>query len=245
VDRNRFIVWLVLVGLGCALIIGFAKTKREDFPPDRNHYAGASEKSDHDASWNPQDLSDPKLPELPTEPSTKFVEIITPLVDPAKLDALTGKRAATPRLRKICYWLKMAQLAGHDPNDIIAEAHAANDYETSTRKQVQRHALLRNVKILDELGCFDAAGMEKLQHGKAPIVTRGPYAGQLATVDHILPRSVVPELDNALFNLEFLPDKLNAAKGDKIGDRQRSLSRQWHAVGLLSDEGLRAVEGRR
>ena len=84
--------------------------------------------------------------------------------------------------------------------------------------------------------------MDKLRRGNAPTITKGPYAGELATVDHILPRSVVPELDNKLCNLEFMPETLNRRKSDKIGERQRSLARQWHAVGLLGDEGLRAVE---
>ena len=34
------------------------------------------------------------------------VAILTPLVDPAKLDTLKGERAANPRLRKDHYWLK-------------------------------------------------------------------------------------------------------------------------------------------
>ncbi len=41
-----------------------------------------------------------------------FPAIVAPLIDPAKLDGLEGKRAATPRLRKACYWLEMATRAG-------------------------------------------------------------------------------------------------------------------------------------
>lgn len=39
---------------------------------------------------------------------------LAPLVDPAKLDSLQGKRAATPRLRKACYWLEMIRRGSHD-----------------------------------------------------------------------------------------------------------------------------------
>jgi hypothetical protein len=167
--------------------------------------------------------------------------ILTPLVDTARLDTLKGERAANPRLRKICYWLESARRSGHDPGVIIIEAHKANGIEETTREWVQREALLRNLTILERLGCLDAEGMSKLRRGNAPTITVGRYAGELATADHIVPRSVVPELDNRLFNLEFMPDTLNRRKSDKIGDRQRSLARQWHAVGLLSDEGVRAV----
>ena len=55
-------------------------------------------------------------------------------------------------------------------------------------------------------------------------------------VDHIIPRSVCPELDNKLFNLEFMPDTLNRRKGAKVGDRQQQLAKKWQEVGLLSAE---------
>jgi len=65
---------------------------------------------------------------------------------------------------------------------------------------------------------LEVAGFAKLRTGNAPTITRGPYRGELATVDHIIPRSVCPELDNVLINLEFLPATLNAKKGNKVGE---------------------------
>ncbi|MFK7850081.1 MAG: hypothetical protein AB8D78_03795, partial [Akkermansiaceae bacterium] len=56
------------------------------------------------------------------------------------------------------------------------------------------------------------------------------------------PRSVCEELDEKLFNLEFMPAKLNSSKGAKIGLRQVQLARKWSREGLLSDAGLQAVE---
>ena len=83
--------------------------------------------------------------------------------------------------------------------------------------------------------------MEKLRKGKAPTITKGPYAAEIATGDHIIPRSVCPELDNFLFNLEFMPLTLNQRKSAKIGQRQIDLAKRWNTDGLLSDEGLKAV----
>ena len=45
-------------------------------------------------------------------------------------------------------------------------------------------------------------------------------AGASIPLDHIIPRSVCPELDNTLYNLEFMPATLNGRKADKITDRQ-------------------------
>ena len=61
-------------------------------------------------------------------------------------------------------------------------------------------------------------------------------------MDHIIPRSVCPELDNKLYNLEFMPATLNQAKGNKVGLRQLQLGRQWRNFGLLSAEGLALLE---
>ena len=52
-----------------------------------------------------------------------FVDILTPILDPAKLDTLKGKRAATPRLRKACYWLQIAHTNDFDIGEIIDLSH--------------------------------------------------------------------------------------------------------------------------
>jgi hypothetical protein len=58
------------------------------------------------------------------------------------------------------------------------------------------------------------------------------------SVDHIIPRSVAPELDNCIANLELMPLRLNQSKGDSIGDRQRSLARKLHSAGLRENPEL-------
>ncbi len=58
-----------------------------------------------------------------TLPTSKFPAIVAPLIDPAKLDSLQGKRAATPRLRKTCYWLEIAKRDGNDLEVVLDEAH--------------------------------------------------------------------------------------------------------------------------
>ena len=83
--------------------------------------------------------------------------------------------------------------------------------------------------------------MAKLRKGNAPTITKGPYAGEIVTGDHIIPRSVTPELDNTLFNLEFMPLTLNQRKSAKVGQRQIDLARRWHKLGILSKKGLGAA----
>jgi hypothetical protein len=170
-----------------------------------------------------------------------LVDILPPILDPAKLDTLKGKRAATPRLRKACYWLQMAHTSDFDAGDIIGQAHAQTGPHEPKRAKAQRESLIRNRVILERLGCIDEAGMIKLRKGNAPTITKGPYAGEIVTGDHIIPRSVCPELDNALYNLEMMPLTLNQKKSAKIGTRQIDLATRWNQDGLLSDAGLEAV----
>jgi hypothetical protein len=81
-----------------------------------------------------------------------------------------------------------------------------------------------------------------MRRGQAPTVRRGPYRGEKLSVDHIIPRTVVPELDNLIANLELMPLKMNEGKNATIGARQVDLARKLHQAGLLSSGGLRAVE---
>jgi hypothetical protein len=88
---------------------------------------------------------------------------------------------------------------------------------------------------------FDEAGMTKLRKGNAPTITKGPYAGEIVTGDHIIPRSVCPELDNKIYNLEMMPLTLNQRKSAKITQRQIDLAKRWNQDGLLSDAGHKSV----
>src|SRR2546425_2336855 len=83
--------------------------------------------------------------------------------------------------------------------------------------------------------------MDEMRHGKAATVRRGPYAGDQLSVDHIIPRSVVPELDNVIANLELMPLRMNEEKNAKIGQRQRDLGDKFYRAGLLSPKGYDAL----
>jgi hypothetical protein len=167
--------------------------------------------------------------------------ILASLIDPAKLDTLRGDRAANSRLRKISYWIAFDRAQGGDPAQLIGNAQALANYGGTARACEDKEALLRNLTILERLGCLNPASMEALRQGKAPTISRGPYAGDIAAVDHIIPRSVTPELDEKLYNLEFMPASMNRKKSASIGLRQRSLATKWAAQGLLSSEGAAAV----
>ncbi len=184
----------------------------------------------------------PQTEEAKSPPSSATAEILASLTDPAKLDTLKGKRAATPRLRKSCYWIEAARREGQDTVKLIESAQRINGSYGTERAKMLVESLARNRTILERLGCLDEAGMSKLRKGNAPTITKGPYAGELATGDHIIPRSVCPVLDNVIVNLEFLPATLNLKKGAKVGERQVAVARKFHAAGIIDAAALDEVE---
>jgi hypothetical protein len=172
--------------------------------------------------------------------SANFAAKLAPLIDPAKLATL-GERGANPRVQKYVAQLAEARQVSFAPSNVVVQAVALAGMKGAAA-QLTAEAMLRNLTIAERLGCLDAAGLRDMRRGQSPTIRRGPYKGDQLSVDHIIPRAVAPELDKLIANLELMPLRLNAGKKADIGDRQRSLAKQLHAAGLLSAQGLKAVE---
>jgi len=173
---------------------------------------------------------------------TQAIAALSELISPERLDAIKDERGANRTLRLIVYQLENARREGLDPAELISKSQTDLEVASTERAEAVKNSLLRNLGILEKLGCFDDAGMVKLRAGKAPTVTLGPYTGDLASVDRIIPRSVCPELVERLYNLEFMPSKLSSMKGNAVTLRQVQLASRWNLSGLLSDDGLDAVK---
>jgi fructose-specific component phosphotransferase system IIB-like protein len=180
-------------------------------------------------------------PSLMAAPSTAAVAIAAQ-TDPAKLATLKGERAANPRLQKCVYWLANAEEQGEKPEAILDESAKLNKTEGTPYAGFVRWGLLENLKIAKELGLLTPEGMAELRRGKSATITKGQYSGQEAEADHVIPRSVCPELQNQVMNLELLPASLNRAKSDKVTDRAKVFAKELYDAKLLSEEGWKRVE---
>lgn len=169
-----------------------------------------------------------------------FAANIAALINPAKLATLRS-RGANPRVQKCVYWLEQSRIEGQNPNQVASEAVAKAGYKKEAAT-ITELSLLRNMDIAGKLGCLDETGLADMRRGKAPKVRKGPYTGDILSVDHVIPRAVCPELDNVIANLELLPLRVNESKNAKIGDRQRALAKRFRDAGLLSAAGFKAVE---
>src|SRR5437879_187191 len=92
-----------------------------------------------------------------------------------------------------------------------------------------------------QAGLLDKAVLAEMRRGRAATVRRGPYKGDQLSVDHIIPRAVVPELDNVIANLELMPLRMNESKNAKIGQRQQDLAKKLYKARLLGEQGYQTV----
>jgi hypothetical protein len=165
---------------------------------------------------------------------------IHPLIDPAKLATL-GDRGANSRIQKVTAFLWEDKMNGQDPAKVADRAIESIGWGGTDKGRLTSAAMARNVTILERLGSTTPEDLDNMRRGRAATVRRGPYAGEILSVDHIIPRSIAPELDNVIANLELMPLSVNRKKGDKIGDRQVALARAFRDAGLLSDAGFQRV----
>jgi len=165
-------------------------------------------------------------------------EALVNLCDPAKIATITAERGANPRVRKICYWLEMARQAGREPSTEMREVMSAVGWGGTAKGDLTADAMVRNRVLAEELGCLDEAGMSDLRRGNAPTIRCGPYVGDELSVDHIIPRSVCPELDATLANLELMPMQMNRSKSNSIDEEQGALAVKFYDAGFLSGEAM-------
>ena len=173
-------------------------------------------------------------------PADSAAALLKPLIDPAKLATL-GDRGTNPRIQKITAILWEAKIKGHDPAVVAEKAVKSIGWAGTPKGDLTVAAMVRNVVIMERLGSTTEEDIHAMKRGKAPTVRRGPYVGEIVSVDHIIPRSVAPELDNVIANLELMPLSVNQRKGNKVGDRQVSLAKALRDAGLLQNAGFQSV----
>jgi hypothetical protein len=181
----------------------------------------------------------------PETPEAIAKQILAPLLDPVKVATLKGDRPANQRLYKILHWLEVARQRGGDVPAIMDIAQAAAGYEGTPEAKADKQAVIWSRAKLEEFGCFTEAGLDELRHGGSPTITQGPHTGEDIALDHVLPRSIVPELAGKFFNLEAITAKANRSKSAKITTREVELARRWNRDVLLSADGLAAIEAAR
>jgi hypothetical protein len=172
----------------------------------------------------------------------RAVLAVASLSDPIKLATL-GPRGANPRLNKIVYWLDDAHRLLVPPGFTIGAAQIWNGTH-QPRAGLVKAELLRNLKIAAQLGLLTRENRDHLKRGHSAVISRGPYAGEPAEIDHIVPLSLAPEVGNELANLEMLPKTLNRQKSNHVSARQLDYAAKFLAAGLLSRTSFERLQAK-
>ncbi len=145
----------------------------------------------------------------------------------------SGRTGGQPTRLECVYWLNDARSRGIEPGAAIDKAQTLNQSAQQLRAPLVGAALLRNLDIAGKLGCLTSDNLDRMRHGKSPLISRGPYSGEPAEVDHIVPLAVEPALDREIANLELLPRTLNRRKGASMGARQWDYLEKFREADLL------------
>ena len=121
--------------------------------------------------------------------TTEAVNRIAPLVEYRDLYENGRDREANDVLLKTVAALIEADNAGVSISEVLRRAERINDTPVNY-SDLLTESLLRNLKIACELALDTPENVARMKAGKSPIVETGPYAGEKAEVDHIIPRSL-------------------------------------------------------
>ena len=160
------------------------------------------------------------------------VNRIAPLVEYRDLYENGRDREANDVLLKTVAAMIEADNDGVAIPEVLRRAERINDTPVNY-SDLLTESLLRNLKIARELALDTPENVERMKEGKSPIVGTGPYAGEKAEVDHIIPRSLAPDLDNLLINLELMPMTLNRRKSDKVTERAAQMAKKFFEAGVM------------
>jgi len=146
------------------------------------------------------------------------------LVNPHKLASLKkGNRSGNARFKKLMYWINIYEAKGVKPKAFLKNLY--NEFKEIKPYNSKLHVyaplteqwnLEAQYRLGRVYGLYTPENLLRLKKGNAPIVTKGKYIGQKIEIDHLIPYSKAPELENSMANLTWLPKTLNRSKGAKI-----------------------------
>ena len=170
--------------------------------------------------------------------AVRSLERLTPLLNPQKIITLTRENALNGRLNKVMYYLRQEELAGHNASESLWRSMkmAGADKKTIAPRtflnpKMDHAQILKNYEKLKQSGTFDVSGnMEALRHGGS-VTTR---SGSSLDVNHIVPKSLAPELENSWGNLEYMDASMNRSLGNTLTKDSLGKLQEFRKAGAFS-----------
>ncbi|MEM6915051.1 MAG: hypothetical protein AAF491_00690 [Verrucomicrobiota bacterium] len=130
-------------------------------------------------------------------------------------------RAMNDDMRIVSFHVYQAWKEGLDLSEVLDRA-MPTDQVPPNLKSLTTDRILENHGQAMRYGLYTPENLAALSMGRAPTVTKGEYAGEECQVEHIVPKNVVPLMDNLLVNLEY--------------------AQRYHDAGIMSFEDLSNVK---
>lgn len=161
-----------------------------------------------------------------------YEEMLAELISVDNLSTL-GERGANPRVQKAVALMEHARSNGYNITNMVIRAVELAGYTNAQLARMTRDSLLKNHSLAASYGVLTPEGLGEMRRGRSPKISAGASSGDELSVDHIIPRAAVPQLDNVIANLEFMPLRVNESKNDSFGERQRQLLELFRLSGAI------------
>ena len=114
----------------------------------------------------------------------RTVAHLAPIIDYREVYESGGPREANDLLLRTMATLIRADDEGLSVERVLARCAEVNE-TPGNYAELLTEALTRNLKICRGLGLDTYENVMRMSEGRSPVVTRGPYEGEKAEVDHI------------------------------------------------------------
>lgn len=138
-------------------------------------------------------------------------EQLSNLTNPEKLSTLKkGNRSGNARLKKLMYLMHEYDVSGTKPKEFLVELykkHGSTPYANGGHVYApltEKMNLEAQYRLGRLYGLYTPSNLPLLRKGNAAIVTNGEYAGEKIEIDHLIPFSKAPELENSMANLTWI-----------------------------------------
>lgn len=152
------------------------------------------------------------------------------------------ERGSNETMRLVNYKIYQAHSDGLDIAKLLDLAQPKHR-QPPALAQLNKQRFLYNLEKGIEYGIYEGEeNLKALAYGKAPTITKGEYTGERVDVEHIVPKSIAPGLDNILANLMWYPAPLNQSKNNTITEEALKIAQVFADQGILPMEELIEVK---
>lgn len=152
------------------------------------------------------------------------------------------ERGSNETMRLVNFKIYQAYQDGLDVSKLLDLAQPKSK-QPAVLAELNKKRFLSNLQLGIEYGIYEGEeNLKPLAYGKAPFITKGPHKGERIDVEHLVPKSIAPDLDNILANLMWYPASLNQSKSDTVTPEAMAMAEVFKEQEILPYDQFLAVK---